>query len=196
MLSAIIVAPLLKKVYITASLGKEFIMRFIAAFVLLLSSGAIYASSDVERYLQFMNEETEDKPAAGRDMSYCVRCHEMGFAYDEYLKGPHANKATCKDCHQSPGVSGLVQKSKRGWDHFVTHNYSTQEKYDANRLQMAKAVWKGLRETQFQTCRACHNSENFKDGMKELSVRFGGDEKLLCTECHKGMAHNPPEELW
>lgn len=129
--------------------------------------------------------------AAG--MGGCLRCHEMRFPYEEYLQGPHAGKAACRDCHESGGLGGAITNIVRAWNHFVARGYRTRAKYDARRLKMAQSVWKEMKKQKFRTCRGCHPANSYGDAMKELAQQAGGEAGLVCTDCHKGVAHHPPD---
>jgi cytochrome c-type protein NapC len=70
----------------------------------------------------------------------------------------------------------------------------TPEKFDAKRLQLARNVWKAMKETDSRECRNCHdfdsmNPEKQKKRSRKQHIN-GMEAGNTCIDCHKGIAHN------
>jgi cytochrome c-type protein NapC len=150
---------------------------------------------------------------------FCVSCHEMETTpYQELQETIHWSnrtgvRATCPDCHvPRPWIHKLVRKvraSNELYHHFVTKALDTPEKYEAKRLELAKNVWRSMKETNSRECRNCHDYESMDFGRQEgraadrheeMDVEEDVDAKhavaakagLTCIDCHKGIAHSLP----
>jgi trimethylamine-N-oxide reductase (cytochrome c) cytochrome c-type subunit TorY len=137
---------------------------------------------------------------------FCVSCHTMQIPYEEYQGSLHFSnakgiRAECADCHipKSPldYVITKVRASKDIYHEFVTGKIDTEDKYEAHRSEMAEVVWQQMRENDSVTCRSCHTREAMdpfeqtKDAVK--MHEFGVENGQTCIDCHKGVAHFPPE---
>lgn len=145
--------------------------------------------------------------ATGTDAFCGGACHSMQWVAAEHRKSSHgANKhgvsATCADCHiphSYPQV--LWYKAMAGAKdayHEVKGTIATEEKFKAHRLTMAKAVWQEFRGNDSANCRTCHHltpevlALQKGGARKDHEGRFA--EKKTCIDCHKGVAHEEPEE--
>ncbi len=135
-------------------------------------------------------------------LDFCISCHEMEEnVYREYTKTVHYTnrsgvRATCSDCHvPDPWVHKVVRKVQASNEvlHKVLGSIDTPEKFDAKRLQLAKNVWKAMKETDSRECRNCHdfNSMNPEDQKKRSRKQHinGMQAGNTCIDCHKGIAH-------
>ena len=80
--------------------------------------------------------------------------------------------------------------------HKIIGTVNTPEKFEANRLAMAKRVWAGMESSDSHECRNCHsfegmNAEKQKPVAAQIHV-YAKSEKKTCIECHQGIAHNLP----
>ncbi|QBH96601.1 cytochrome C [Limnobaculum zhutongyuii] len=140
------------------------------------------------------------------ETSFCLSCHTMQSAYEEYQGSVHFKnqkgiRAECSDCHipQAP-VDFLLAKMKASKDvyhQFVTGKIDTPEKYEEHRLAMAQTVWHQLQQNDSATCRSCHQFDAMDIQAQSADAQkmhnLGIKEKQTCIDCHKGVAHFPPE---
>ena len=140
------------------------------------------------------------------ETEFCLSCHTMQAPYEEYQGSVHfmnqkGIRAECKDCHiPEGGLDYLVTKlraSKDVYHQFITNKIDTPEQYEAHRLEMAQTVWSQMKSNNSATCRSCHSMEAMDlqkqssdaQKMHALAVK----ENQTCIDCHKGVAHFPPE---
>lgn len=137
--------------------------------------------------------------------SFCISCHEMRVnVFEEYKDTIHYNnrsgvRATCPDCHVPKEwhwkVLRKIKATNELW-HKALGSVSTPEKFNAKRLQLARNVWKVMKETDSRECRNCHDFESMDytlQGRRALKQHIQGfDDKLTCIDCHKGIAHSLP----
>jgi cytochrome c-type protein NapC len=75
---------------------------------------------------------------------------------------------------------------------------STEEKFNKERLRMAKLVWAEYKENNSRNCRFCHDIDKEvvarqKDFVRPMHEQFLAGA-MTCVDCHKGIAHNAPKE--
>lgn len=136
---------------------------------------------------------------------FCISCHEMRVnVFEEYKDTVHyANRtgvrATCPDCHvPKEWTYKVVRKIKATNElfHKALGTIDTPEKFEAKRLQLARNVWKEMKETDSRECRNCHDFESMdytqqgRRGMKQHEK--GLESGKTCIDCHKGIAHSLP----
>ena len=139
-------------------------------------------------------------------VEFCLSCHVMQKAYDEYSQTIHASNrtgiiATCAECHLPPDYpKKLFVKASRiteVWG-YITGVIGTPEKYEQNRLSMAQAVWDELKGDQSAPCRGCHDfSKMASQSQKEHAVKAhkrAQRTNTTCIVCHQGIAHNLPKQ--
>ena len=136
---------------------------------------------------------------------FCTGCHSMTHNYNEYITTVHYSnrtgvRAVCTDCHV-PKQWGhkMVAKIMASKDvyHELMGTVDTVEKYEARRLDMAKAVWRKMKATDSRECRNCHNftvmdfasQENRAATIHQAAFKRGD---TTCIDCHKGIAHRLP----
>lgn len=139
-------------------------------------------------------------------LEFCISCHSMqSTVYQEYLKSPHYQnasgvRAVCADCHVPKDLPHkLVAKAmavKDVW-HTMLGTIDTTEKFEKNRLHLAKAVWAKMESTDSRECRSCHKQDAMdvhKQRPKAQAVMQKGLAKgETCISCHKGIAHKLPD---
>jgi cytochrome c-type protein NapC len=63
---------------------------------------------------------------------------------------------------------------------------------------MATRVWAKMKETDSRECRSCHEFSNMDTSAQDRSARnkhsAAPDKGQTCIDCHKGVAHEEPEE--
>jgi nitrate/TMAO reductase-like tetraheme cytochrome c subunit len=134
-------------------------------------------------------------------------CHSMQWAAQEYKQSVHfANRsgvqAGCHDCHIPHAYPQLLwYKAKAGIKDAIGEArgvISTKEKFDKERLRMAKEVWEEFKETSSANCQHCHafspevvaKQKEFAQPMHKMVLEKQG----TCIDCHKGVAHTAPSE--
>lgn len=137
---------------------------------------------------------------------FCLSCHTMQAPYEEYTGSVHFQnqkgiRAECADCHiPEGGLDYLVAKlraSKDVYHQFITKKIDTPEKFEEHRLEMAQTVWAQLKASDSATCRSCHSMDAMDLAAQSADAqkmhKMGIAEKQTCIDCHKGVAHFPPE---
>jgi len=145
---------------------------------------------------------------ATNSLEFCTSCHEMDIVYEEYKETIHYKnasgvRATCSDCHvPKVWVYKVMRKIKASNEiyHKVMGTIDTPEKFEANRLELAQAVWTTMENSDSRECRNCHSfdsmdlEEQGKSASKRHSPeRLAKDDKT-CIDCHKGIAHELPDD--
>ena len=136
---------------------------------------------------------------------FCISCHEMEEnVYKEYQDTIHYSnrsgvRAICPDCHvPKDWIHKMVRKIKASNElyHKVLGSISTPEKFEAKRLQLARNVWKAMKETDSRECRNCHDFQSMdymKQGRRAVAQHIDGfDQGKTCIDCHAGIAHSLP----
>lgn len=140
-------------------------------------------------------------------MEFCISCHEMrDNVYAEYKETPHFKnasgvQATCADCHvPRPWLHKVVRKIEASKEVYgkITGKIDTKEKFEAYRWEMANRVWDQMKATDSRECRNCHDFGNMHLDEQDRSARKkhsrAVDKGQTCIDCHKGIAHEYPDE--
>lgn len=140
-------------------------------------------------------------------MQFCTSCHEMNDnPYLEYQESDHFKntsgvQATCSDCHvPRPWIYKVIRKIKASSElyHKALGTIDTPEKFNEHRWKMANRVWDTMKATDSRECRNCHAfntmdlSEQDRSARKKHSRAI--DQGKTCIDCHKGIAHELPDE--
>ena len=109
------------------------------------------------------------------DPAACVNCHAMNDHYNAWLKGSHANVATCDDCHlpHDNAAAKYVVQLQDGFLHgaaFTTGDYPANIRIRESSLAVTNAA-----------CLSCH-------GDLTNDMRAAG-ESVTCTHCHSRVGH-------
>ncbi len=141
--------------------------------------------------------------------TFCISCHEMSDNnYMEYKKSVHFSnpsgvRATCPDCHVPRDwihkVARKIRASNELFHHFIG-TIDTRKKFPAKRYELAKHVWKTMKDTDSRECRNCH-SETAMATRKQSDVaasqhKLAKSQHKTCIDCHKGIAHQLPEKIF
>ena len=146
---------------------------------------------------------------AGMEMTnkteFCTSCHTMQQNLVELKEKPHwSNKsgahAGCADCHVpkafGPKLYAKIMAAKDVY-HELAGTISTPEKYEAHRLDMAKAVWAKMKASDSRECKGCHAFEHMKTADQDKIARRKHENAVsrgqTCIDCHKGVAHKMPK---
>lgn len=141
-------------------------------------------------------------------MQFCISCHEMEEnVYEEYKETIHYQnrtgvRATCSDCHvPDPWIHKMVRKIQASNElfHKALGTIDTPEKFEDNRLTLAKYVWKAMKETDSRECRNCHSWDAMADKKQKLRAwkrhSEARENNETCIDCHKGIAHRSVHQL-
>ncbi len=138
--------------------------------------------------------------------AFCTSCHSMKFNLAEYKKTPHYKNAsgvrtTCADCHvPKQFLPKMVAKLHAYKDvmHEILGTIDTKEKFEAHRWDMALRVWDKMKLSGSRECRSCHSLDSMDLSEQDKSARRrhgrAEDEGKTCIDCHKGIAHEEPDE--
>jgi nitrate/TMAO reductase-like tetraheme cytochrome c subunit len=128
---------------------------------------------------------------------FCASCHEMKIHYDSYKASKHHNEhvENCHACHVGPGIKGYAHaKLSDGTHDSLMHSFQAYS--DGAFIEIAEDSLQILNGN----CVRCHSEGFTKDKSHVVSVLksnkhstndgVGGTlEKLVCTDCHLGVAH-------
>jgi cytochrome c-type protein NapC len=141
-------------------------------------------------------------------IEFCTSCHEMrdnNFA--EYRTTIHAKnrtgvKAICSNCHVPHGLFAVtVRKLFAANDifHHLIGTEDTKEKFEAHRAELAKRVWRHMKQTDSAECRYCHDAAAMDPQTQGPTARTQhqkiGKNGKTCIDCHYGIAHKEPEGI-
>jgi trimethylamine-N-oxide reductase cytochrome c-type subunit TorC len=144
---------------------------------------------------------------ATNTLEFCISCHEMrSTVYEEYKKTIHYSnpagvRAICSDCHVPKDwthkIVRKVQASGELWGKLVG-TIDTPEKFEAERLRLAKHEWERMKAVDSRECRNCHSFEamDFQHQKKKEAsdqMQKAWKEGGTCIDCHKGIAHKLPD---
>jgi trimethylamine-N-oxide reductase cytochrome c-type subunit TorC len=137
--------------------------------------------------------------------AFCTSCHEMQTAADEFSHTVHFSnrtgvRATCADCHvPKPFVARVLHMIGATGDivGHVTGVIDTPEKFEANRLVLARRVWAEMGANASRECRTCHafaamDAKLQRPEAVEAMHTSMADGKS-CIDCHQGIAHSMPK---
>lgn len=84
--------------------------------------------------------------------------------------------------------------------HWLAGTIDTPEKFEKERLNMAKRVWKSMRDSDSLECRNSHINEAMtkKNQTKPAWRRHRDASKKgeTCIDCHKGIVHKDISDLY
>lgn len=135
------------------------IMLGLAVFTFTYAKGASYLSGD---------------PQA------CINCHIMEDQYDGWIAGPHANVATCNDCHlpHDNVVAKYAVKAENGLMHGLKFTTGWHPENIVIR-DMSLAITN-------DACLYCHG--DLTDDVRHPGNYADGDE-FSCVRCHSDVGH-------
>jgi len=144
---------------------------------------------------------------ATNTLQFCISCHEMkDNVYQEYVKTIHYSnrsgvRATCPDCHvPKDWVHKMARKIQASNElyHKVMGTVSTPEKFNANRLEMAKREWRRMKLSDSRECRNCHTFDGMDPERQKQRARKQHEnaqaDGMTCIDCHKGIAHKKVDD--
>ena len=139
--------------------------------------------------------------------AFCISCHQMrDTVYTEYTTTVHYKnasgvRASCPDCHVPKQLGAkIVRKIAASTEiyHALVGTIDTPEKFETQRLTMARRVWADMAATNSRECRNCHVGDAFEfhkmkkpDDAERMKKGLAAGE--TCISCHKGIAHKMPD---
>lgn len=175
-------------------------MKTIKRTIVLLAIGGVIGvvfSGAFASFVQYSNT-----------MEFCISCHSMrATVYEEFKETSHYSnasgvRAVCADCHvpHHNWPATVVKKIKATKELFyhVTGILDTPEELEANRLELAEAVWARMEANDSRECRNCHRRDAMALDSQKKRARVkheeGDKNGQTCIDCHKGIAHKPVHE--
>ncbi len=137
---------------------------------------------------------------------FCTSCHTMQTNLVEYQETLHYKnasgvRASCADCHVPKEFFPKIKAKILAYKdvvHEVLGTIDTPEKYEAHRWDMANRVWDKMRASDSRECRTCHAWDQMDLSEQDRSARKrharAVDEGKTCIDCHRGIAHEEPDE--
>ncbi|SDZ91795.1 cytochrome c nitrite reductase small subunit [Bowdeniella nasicola] len=114
----------------------------------------------------------------GNDPTTCINCHVMQDQYDGWKAGPHANVATCNDCHAPHDniVHKYIVKGENGFWHglkFTTGWYPENIRIRETNRQVTN-----------DACLYCH-----AEVTSDMHLTIDDGATLSCVRCHDDVGH-------
>ncbi|MEH6629093.1 MAG: NapC/NirT family cytochrome c [Motiliproteus sp.] len=144
---------------------------------------------------------------ATNSIGFCINCHEMEqTVYQEYKKSVHYKnrsgvRVTCADCHVPRAwLPKMIRKIRATNElyHKLAGSIDTLEKFEAKRMVLAERVWQRMESTDSLECRNCHDYQAMDFEKQQRRPRekhpLAIKQNETCIDCHKGIAHQLPEE--
>lgn len=133
--------------------------------------------------------------------AFCTGCHSMTYAQESYRRSVHYSspsgvRATCGDCHVSPGLLAAT------WDHAVGLRDLFKQLFGpdyndpvVNALRLPQAAFTArdwFRRRDSATCKTCHTLEAIL-GQRADTAAIHRDEGAgkTCIDCHYNLVHRP-----
>ncbi len=137
---------------------------------------------------------------------FCISCHSMQWVKNEWMQSSHYSNVSgvrvgCSDCHVphdlGPKLYAKLRAAKDVW-HEILGTIDNEEKFEHHRWQMANTVWQYMQETDSRECQSCHTIAAMDLKQQDRSARKkhknAETRGKTCIDCHKGVAHEIPEE--
>ncbi len=136
---------------------------------------------------------------------FCTSCHSMTYPQSELKKSTHYGalgiNPTCKDCHIPQGVSNFhlavathaIDGARELWLEMV-NDYSTLEKFNERRGEMAHDARMNLKKWDSITCRTCHKKPAPPGEFAQAQHKKMETEGATCIDCHQNLVHEEAPE--
>lgn len=139
---------------------------------------------------------------------FCIGCHTMeNNVYQElqetvHWKNTSGVRATCPDCHVphdwTDKIARKMQASKEVFAQLFG-DLDTREKFEERRIALAQHEWDRFSANKSLECKNCHNYESMNfDEMRptaRIQMKQAAERDQSCLDCHKGIAHNLPQNM-
>ena len=140
------------------------------------------------------------------ELEFCTSCHSMQWNLEEYKETVHYKsasgvRAVCSDCHVPKAfIPKMIAKIYAAKDvyHEILGTIDNKEKFEQHRWEMASRVWAKMKASDSRECKTCHDFEAMDLSEQDRSARkkhaSAPDKGKTCIDCHKGIAHEEPDE--
>lgn len=134
---------------------------------------------------------------------FCLSCHSMKYVNHELKESSHFGalgiNPECQDCHIPPEFFSRIEThlidGLRGMISEKRYDYSTKEKFDERRAEMAHHARVNLRKWDSSPCRSCHKRVMPSSEEAELEHKKMQTGDFTCIDCHQNLVHEAvPEE--
>jgi nitrate/TMAO reductase-like tetraheme cytochrome c subunit len=141
--------------------------------------------------------------------TFCTSCHEMKDSMlPEYVNSVHGKnaagvRATCSDCHVPRAfLPKMMAKMRATTNELPKWTFGTlrpKEKFEAERVQMAKDVLAKMKATDSRECRECHSIAAMDKELQDPSAVKKHDIARMqargetCVDCHQAVGHELPK---
>ncbi len=143
--------------------------------------------------------------AALSTTAFCTSCHSMTYPAKELRKSGHYGALgmdpQCKDCHIPQGFKNFhlavwahVVDGTRDLVRELTRDYSTAEKFNRRRLEMAHAARLRMKAQDSLTCRTCHKNPRPPGKSAKTAHKKMQTEGATCIDCHQNLVHKEVDE--
>ncbi|SFU52856.1 Tetraheme cytochrome c subunit of nitrate or TMAO reductase [Nitrosomonas eutropha] len=131
---------------------------------------------------------------------FCTSCHSMSYPQAELKQSTHYGalgiNPTCKDCHIPQGIENFhlavmthaVDGARELWLEMV-NDYSTLEKFNERRGEMAHDARMNLKKWDSITCRTCHVKPAPPGESAQAEHKKMETEGATCIDCHQNLVH-------
>lgn len=131
---------------------------------------------------------------------FCTSCHSMSYPQEELKRSTHYGalgvNPGCKDCHIPQGIENfhlavathIVDGARELYLELV-NDYSTLEKFNERRLNMAHDARMNLKKWDSITCRTCHKNPNPPGEDAQAAHKKMETEGATCIDCHQNLVH-------
>lgn len=131
---------------------------------------------------------------------FCTSCHSMTYPQEELRQSTHYGalgvNPGCKDCHIPQGIENFhlavathVIDGARELYLELVNDYSTLEKFNERRLEMAHDARMNLKKWDSVTCRTCHKKPAPPGEDAQAAHKKMETEGATCIDCHQNLVH-------
>jgi nitrate/TMAO reductase-like tetraheme cytochrome c subunit len=131
---------------------------------------------------------------------FCTSCHSMTYPQEELRMSTHYGalgvNPGCKDCHIPQGIENFhlavathVIDGARELYLELVNDYSTLEKFNERRLEMAHDARMNLKKWDSVTCRTCHKKPAPPGDDAQAAHKKMETEGATCIDCHQNLVH-------
>lgn len=131
---------------------------------------------------------------------FCTSCHSMSYPQAELKESTHYGalgvNPSCKDCHIPQGIENFhlavathVVDGARELYLELVNDYSTLEKFNERRLEMAHDARMNLKKWDSVTCRTCHKKPAPPGESAQAEHKKMETEGATCIDCHQNLVH-------
>lgn len=132
--------------------------------------------------------------------TFCTSCHSMTYPQTELRQSTHYGalgiNPGCKDCHIPQGIENFhlavathVIDGARELYLELVNDYSTLEKFNERRLEMAHDARMNLKKWDSITCRTCHKNPAPPGESAQAEHKKMETEGATCVDCHQNLVH-------